>query len=345
MNIKKYLILGVGIATGVGVSIAGLSYASYNASGSMKIITAQKAKDIMLGKVPGSTILEFSYDGDDRVPKYDGTVIKGNYEYEIDVDAKTGDIIKFEKEQILISNGTTGSNSSNVINLITSQEAKNIMLNKVPGATIIEFSYDGDDAVPKYDGKLIKDNCEYEIDVNAKTGAIIKFEQENIYNGNINNNTGTNSNQTTTKPSTSTNNSQTTTKPSTSHNNSSSNSQATTKPSTSTTTNNNTAVQQKPVQQSQSSSSSYIGEARAKQIMLSKVPGATFRSFYLDYDDGRAEYEAELVKGNYEYDITVDARTGAIRDFSKDYIEKYDDDRYDDDRYDHDDDYDDRWDD
>ena len=88
------------------------------------------------------------------------------------------------------------------------------------------------------------------------------------------------------------------------------------------------------MQQSQSSSSSYIGEARAKQIMLSKVPGATFRSFYLDYDDGRAEYEAELVKGNYEYDITVDARTGAIRDFSKDYIEKYDDDRYDDDRYD-----------
>ena len=247
MNIKKYLILGVGIATGVGVSIAGLSYASYNASGSMKIITAQKAKDIMLGKVPGSTILEFSYDGDDRAPKYDGTVIKGNYEYEIDENAKTGDIIKFEKEQILISNGTTGSNSSNVINLITSQEAKNIMLNKVPGATIIEFSYDGDDVVPKYDGKLIKDNCEYEIDVNAKTGAIIKFEQENIYNGNINNNTGENSNQITTKPSTSTSNSQATTKPSTSTNNT----QTTTKPSTST---NNTQTQQ-PVQQTKPSTS------------------------------------------------------------------------------------------
>ena len=107
MNIKKYLILGVGIATGVGVSIAGLSYASYNASGSMKIITAQKAKDIMLGKVPGSTILEFSYDGDDRAPKYDGTVINGNYEYEIDVDAKTGAIIRFEQENIYNGNKRT----------------------------------------------------------------------------------------------------------------------------------------------------------------------------------------------------------------------------------------------
>ena len=181
MSIKKYLTLGIGIVTGIGVSIAGLSYASYNSSSSMRIITAQKAKDIMLGKVPGCTILEFSYDGDDRIPKYDGTVIKGNYEYEIDVDAKTGDIIKFEKEQILVSNGTSGGNSSNTVNLITSKEAKDIMLNKVPGATIIEFSYDGDDATPKYDGKLIKDNCEYEIDVNAKTGAIIKFEQENIH--------------------------------------------------------------------------------------------------------------------------------------------------------------------
>ena len=342
MSIKKYLTLGIGIVTGIGVSIAGLSYASYNSSSSMRIITAQKAKDIMLGKVPGCTILEFSYDGDDRTPKYDGTVIKGNYEYEIDVDAKTGDIIKFEKEQILVSNGTSGGNSSNTINLITSKEAKDIMLKKVPGATIIEFSYDGDDAIPKYDGKLIKDNCEYEIDVNAKTGAIIKFEQENIHTNNpVSSNTNINNNQTTTKPSTSTSNS------------SLNNNQATTKPSTSTsntqTTTNNTQVQQKPVQQAPvqqapvqqqpvqqapvqqapvqqkpaQSSSSYIGEAKAKSIMLSRVPGGTFVSFKFDYDDGRPEYEGELVSGNMEYDITVDARTGAIIDFDSD--SRYDD--------------------
>ena len=310
MSKKKYITLGIGILTGFGVSLAGLSFASYNSSKSTNLITAQKAKDIMLGKVPGSSILEFSYDGDDRTPKYDGTLIKDNYEYEIDVDAKTGDIIKFEKEQIFQSN-----NTSNTIDLITSQEAKDIMLNKVPGATIIEFSYDGDDATPKYDGKLIKDNCEYEIDVNAKTGAIIKFEQENK-----NNNTSTNNNQTTTKPSTSTNNNQTTTKPSTSTNNN----QTTTRPSTSTN-NNQAQVQQKPVQQApaQSSGSSYIGEAKAKSIMLGRVPGGTFTKFYLDYDDGRAEYEAELVSGHMKYDITVDAVTGAIRDFDSE--SRYDD--------------------
>ena len=78
--------------------------------------------------------------------------------------------------------------------------------------------------------------------------------------------------------------------------------------------------------------------------MLSKVPGATIRSFHFD-NDSTPEYEAELVKGGYEYDISVDARTGAIREFSKDRIDGYDDDRYDDDRYDNDYDDDDRYDD
>ena len=82
-------------------------------------------------------------------------------------------------------------------------------------------------------------------------------------------------------------------------------------------------VQQQPAQQTKPSTSSYIGEARAKQIMLGRVPGGTFVSFHFDYDDGRPEYEAELVSGSMEYDITVDARTGAIIDFDSD--SRYDD--------------------
>ena len=79
--------------------------------------------------------------------------------------------------------------------------------------------------------------------------------------------------------------------------------------------------------------------------MLSKVPGATIIEFNFDYDR-TPEYEAELIKGDFEYEISVDARTGAIREFSKERIEKYDDDMYDDDYYDYDDDmYDDRYDD
>ena len=81
--------------------------------------------------------------------------------------------------------------------------------------------------------------------------------------------------------------------------------------------------------------------------MLSKVPNATIKNFYLDNDDNTPEYEAELVKGNFEYDISIDAKSGAIKEFNKEYNkydndnDKYDDkydnddDKYDDDRYDH----------
>ena len=65
------------------------------------------------------------------------------------------------------------------------------------------------------------------------------------------------------------------------------------------------------------SSSKYIGEAKAKKIMLKKVPGAKIVKFKLD-NDKIPEYEGELRKGNYEYEITVNAVTGKITEFEKD---------------------------
>ena len=65
------------------------------------------------------------------------------------------------------------------------------------------------------------------------------------------------------------------------------------------------------------SSSKYIGETKAKEIMLKKVPGAKIVKFKLDKDD-TPEYEGELTKGSYKYEISVNAITGKITDFEKD---------------------------
>ena len=305
MNAKQYLTLGLGIVAGFGISVVGVSYASQNLVSNVKQVTPEVAKSIMLNKVPGANILEFSYDGDDKTPKYDGTLIKDNYEYEVDVNAKTGQIIKFEKEAVFVANNGSANNTSTNNQQATTQQstaaknsyigeakAKSITLNKVPGATIRSFYFDGD-STPEYDGELIKDGYEYDISVDAVTGAIREFSKERIYN-----NTTTN-----------------------------------------TTTNNNTNVNSSASSNkvnTTTTSKTYIGEAKAKSIMLSKVPGATIRSFHFD-GDSTPEYEAELVKDGYEYDISVNALTGAIREFSKERIEAYDDDRYDyddDDRYD-----------
>ena len=257
MNAKQYLTLGLGLVAGFGISVAGVSYASQNLVSNVKQVTPEVAKSIMLNKVPGANILEFSYDGDDKTPKYDGTLIKDNYEYEVDVNAKTGQIIKFEKEAVFVANNGSANNASTNNQQATTQQ-----------------------------------------------------------NASINSNTNANSNVTTNKNTSTNVNNNITTNKNTSAN---VNSNATTNKNTSTT------------------NKTYIGEAKAKSIMLSKVPGATIRSFHFDIDS-TPEYEAELVKDGYEYDISVNALTGAIREFSKERIEAYDDDRYD---YDNDDRYDD----
>ncbi len=74
-----------------------------------------------------------------------------------------------------------------------------------------------------------------------------------------------------------------------------------------------------------STTSSYIGEAKAKEIALAHAglseSDVTFARCKLDYDDGIAEYEVEFYSGNNEYDYDINATTGAI--LSYDYDMEY----------------------
>lgn len=58
----------------------------------------------------------------------------------------------------------------------------------------------------------------------------------------------------------------------------------------------------------------------AKQTVLARVPGATaadIREWEYDYDDGRAEYEGEIIYNGMEYEFTVDASTGKITEWKE----------------------------
>ena len=62
--------------------------------------------------------------------------------------------------------------------------------------------------------------------------------------------------------------------------------------------------------QNSPSTSTFITKEQAKAAALKKVPGATVRKVELDREDG--VYELELRKGNVEYDVEVNARTGQV---------------------------------
>lgn len=65
-----------------------------NTNDNSSIISAEKAKSIILDKVPGGKIVKFKYDEDDK--EYKGEIIKGKTEYEITINAITGKILEFE---------------------------------------------------------------------------------------------------------------------------------------------------------------------------------------------------------------------------------------------------------
>ena len=72
--------------------------------------------------------------------------------------------------------------------------------------------------------------------------------------------------------------------------------------------------------------SSYIGEARAKEIALNHAGltagQVTFLQLKLDWENGRQVYEVEFYSGNKEYDYEIDASTGSIVGYDYD-IENY----------------------
>ncbi|MEG1913178.1 MAG: PepSY domain-containing protein [Cloacibacillus sp.] len=58
-----------------------------------------------------------------------------------------------------------------------------------------------------------------------------------------------------------------------------------------------------------------IGDAKAKKIALSRVPGATENEiikFHLDYENGMQVYEGEIVHNMKKYDFEIDAKSGEV---------------------------------
>ena len=67
-----------------------------------------------------------------------------------------------------------------------------------------------------------------------------------------------------------------------------------------------------------------IGPERAKEIALEKAgvkaEDTLFINAHLDRDDGRVEYDVEFQSGNTEYEVSVDAVTGEINEFSSEDV-------------------------
>ena len=226
-----------------------LAYGSLSVD--QNFIGEAKAQEIALARVPGAQITKLKFDVDDGIPSYDGEMRKGNMEYEFEIHALTGEFLDWETDRL-----DDDSQNSAPASLIGKDKAKEIALAKAPGAVLVEIELDEDDGVWKYEGELRKGYQEYEFEIDAKTGSVLKWKED--------------------------------------------------------------TDDDVPASSTAASNSAVIGQEKAKQIALAKVPGATLVNIELDTDDGKKVYEGELRKGNIEYEFEIDAATGSILKWKED---------------------------
>jgi len=80
------------------------------------------------------------------------------------------------------SNNTASTQTENATRL-TEQEAKQIALEKVPGATeddIKKFRLDRNDTVAEYEGEIHYGGMEYEFEIHAYDGTILEWDEDPI---------------------------------------------------------------------------------------------------------------------------------------------------------------------
>lgn len=146
-------------------------------------ITQEEALKIANERVEGE-VVEISLDSDDRRVHFDVEMKDGTYEYEFDIDAVSGDVFDFERDrddddsnrsQTQFTSVQSGGTAqvANTEDALTMEEAIAIALNEVTG-TVTDAERDDN----YYEIEVRDGNVEYEFDIDAFTGEILKFEKD-----------------------------------------------------------------------------------------------------------------------------------------------------------------------
>ncbi len=235
------------------------------------------------------TKLEVEYDNDDGVMVYEVDFHVGTTEYDYEIDAKTGDVLKVEKDVdddapnagsgntsssgSSSGNSSSSGSSSNTNSYISGDTAlqKALAHAGVSASQAVDVDVEFDDG--HYDVDFRVGSTEYDYEIDAKTGAVLRYEKDVDDD----------------------------------HQSSSSSASSSS---------------------SSSSASSYISKDEAKQKAFSHagVSASQASGVKVDWDDGH--YDVEFRVGTTEYDYEINAKTGAVIRYEKDTEDEDDDDHH-----------------
>lgn len=137
--------------------------------------TALAHADVDESKVTAKRIQR---DYEDGKEVYEVEFYADGKEYDYDISVTDGSILKadFEIEDDFADAGAGKNQGSE--GEISEEEAKKIALAKVPGAKKIQIKRDIEDGKPVYEGEIYYNNVEYEFEIDAATGKILSWEED-----------------------------------------------------------------------------------------------------------------------------------------------------------------------
>lgn len=145
---------------------------SVSARRDKSLISESKCKSLAKNQVKSATITSIRQKTDDGIDIYKVIMSSDTKKYTLEYHARTGSLIEYEWELLPADSSDTRND------YISAEEAQKIAQKKVPGATIVKTKLDIDDGVPVYEVELIKGIYEYELEIHAVTGEIIKYDKD-----------------------------------------------------------------------------------------------------------------------------------------------------------------------
>lgn len=153
------------------------------ASGREKIGN-ERAKEIALGKAEAENakITEMKLEREDGRLVYEGEMKDASYEYEFEIDAYTGVVLKWEKEAVKKRQENTSEHPAEEPNTIGKDAAASIALAKAKesGAFLVKIKLDHEDGRLVYEGEIRDNSYEYEFEIDAYTGTVLDWDVEQL---------------------------------------------------------------------------------------------------------------------------------------------------------------------
>ncbi|WP_368654006.1 PepSY domain-containing protein [Ornithinibacillus sp. 4-3] len=160
---------------------------------------------------------------------------------------------------------------------LTTDKIREMVLSQYPGE-ITEIELDKELNKVVYEVEVISNGKEYDLTLDGNSGEVLKLKEKTVY---------------------------------TKENQSDDRKNDSTKEKSTNDEKNQTEQKQNENKQNNQQENTVINEEKAIEIAKSEFPG-TLVSMELDRDDGRLIYEIEIVNGNEEAEIEIDAYTGEI---------------------------------